>query len=77
MDGLGISIGQTYLLKADIDSGRLLKPFRQAVRRDPQGHYLVRSRLQRYSPKVERFREWLVFTVAREMAEEQAASVDR
>ena len=68
MDGLGIAIGQACLLKAELDSGRLVRPFAQPLRRSPHGHYLVRSRLQRYSPRVERFRDWIIATIRHDEA---------
>jgi LysR family glycine cleavage system transcriptional activator len=70
MDGLGMAIGQTYLLKAELDSGRLVRPFSQPLQRSSRGHYLVRSSLQRYSPKVERFRDWIIATIRRDQARE-------
>lgn len=66
LDSLGMAIGQTYLLKAELDSGRLVRPFARPLRRVSRGHYLVRSSLQRYSPKVERFRDWIISTIGRD-----------
>jgi LysR family glycine cleavage system transcriptional activator len=65
-DGLGMAIGQTYLLKAELDAGRLVRPFSRPLRRGTHGHYLVRSSLQRYSSKVERFCDWITDTIRRE-----------
>jgi LysR family glycine cleavage system transcriptional activator len=63
MDGLGIAIGQTHLLAADLGAGRLVRPFGRPLRRGERGHYLVRSDLERHAPKVERFRDWIVETI--------------
>ncbi|MCZ2499086.1 LysR family transcriptional regulator [Xylophilus sp. Kf1] len=66
LDGLGMAIGQTCLLQAELDSGRLVRPFARPLRRHSRGHYLVRSSKQRYSPRVERFRDWIIAAVARD-----------
>jgi LysR family glycine cleavage system transcriptional activator len=63
LDGLGVAIGQTALLKAEFDTGQLVRPFGRPVRRD-MGHYLLRPEVQRESKKVSAFREWLLATVA-------------
>lgn len=68
LDGLGIAIGQTAMLKAEFDDGRLVRPFALPLTRD-KGHYLVRPAVQRESRKVAMFRDWLLETVAREQAD--------
>lgn len=68
LDGLGVAIGQTMLLKSELASGRLVRPFNQPLRRADKGHYLVRPVLQRYSRKVEIFRDWIMQATAAEPA---------
>lgn len=59
MDGLGIAIGQRFMQDADIQSGRLQRPFNQPFKTG-RGHYLVTPSLQRYSRKITSFKDWLV-----------------
>lgn len=65
LDGLGIAIGQSAMLEAELASGRLVRPFARPLRRE-MAYYLVRPRTQRESRKVGVFRDWLLDTVARE-----------
>lgn len=58
-DGLGIAIGQAYMLDDDLRSGRLVRPFDKPLRTG-RGQYIVTPTLQRYSQKIASFREWLV-----------------
>ena len=71
LDGLGIAIGQTAMLKSELESGRLIRPFEQPYRRD-KAYYLVRPLVQRESKKIVAFRDWLLETVAREAGESKA-----
>lgn len=66
LDGLGVAIGQTPLLKSELAAGRLVRPYRRALRRPDVGHYLVRPALQRYSRKVTVFRDWIMQATASE-----------
>jgi len=59
MDGLGIAIGQSQMLEADIKSGRLVRPFSRPLKTG-KGHYLVTPSLQRYSSKIASFKDWLL-----------------
>lgn len=59
MDGLGIAIGQQYILDADVQSGRLVRPFSSPLRTG-KGHYIVTPSLQRYSGKIAALKDWLV-----------------
>lgn len=59
MDGLGIAIGQQHMLDADIQSGRLVRPFSSPFRTG-KGLYLVTPSLQRYSSKIASFKDWLL-----------------
>lgn len=59
MDGLGIAIGQQQMLDADLQSGRLVRPFSRPLSTG-KGHYLVSPSLQRYSRKIACFQDWLL-----------------
>lgn len=61
LDGLGMAIGQTSMLSSEIEKGTLVRPFGQPVQRD-KAYYLVRPASQRYSRKVDSFRDWLLET---------------
>jgi LysR family glycine cleavage system transcriptional activator len=63
IDGLGLAMGQIPLLKTELETGLLLRPFASPQHGD-KGHYLVRPALQRYSRKVTAFRNWLLQTIA-------------
>jgi len=58
-DGLGIAIGQTHILNADIRAGRLVCPFSRPLKTG-KGHYLVTPAVQRYSGKIAAFKNWLI-----------------
>jgi LysR family transcriptional regulator, glycine cleavage system transcriptional activator len=60
IDGLGIAIGQQHMVDADVRAGRLVRPFSLPLRTG-KGHYIVTPALQRFSPKVESFRDWLLY----------------
>jgi LysR family glycine cleavage system transcriptional activator len=62
LDGLGMAIGQTAMLLREFEKGTLVRPFKQPIRRS-KAHYLVRPASQRYSKKVDAFRDWLLQTV--------------
>lgn len=62
-DGLGIAMGQTALLRPELESGQLVCPLGRPLQRD-KGHYLVRPEVQRASKKVTAFREWLLESAA-------------
>ncbi|HLU02376.1 MAG TPA: transcriptional regulator GcvA [Advenella sp.] len=62
MDGLGLAVGQIPLLKSELESGLLVRPFARPQYRD-KGHYLVRPSLQRHSRKVTAFRNWILHEV--------------
>lgn len=63
MDGLGIAIGQSQMLDADIKAGRLVRPFASPLKTG-KGHYLVTPSLQRYSGKIASFKDWLLHEAA-------------
>ncbi|MEF7617410.1 transcriptional regulator GcvA [Aquincola sp. MAHUQ-54] len=58
-DGLGLAMGQSALLGAELRSRKLVRPFARPLRRE-MGYYLVRPQQQRESRKVSVFRDWLL-----------------
>ncbi|HBJ85851.1 MAG TPA: LysR family transcriptional regulator [Verrucomicrobiales bacterium] len=71
MDGLGIAIGQQHMLDADIQSGRLVRPFSNPMNTG-KGQYLVTPSLQRYSSKIASFKNWLLHEAALTQTQTQA-----
>ncbi len=69
LDGLGIAIGQTAMLKAELEAGRLIRPFALPYRGE-KAYYLVRPKVQREARKIVLFRDWLLETVAKEVRRE-------
>ena len=65
LDGLGIAIGQTAMLRSELESARLVRPFNTPFRRE-KAYYLVRPQVQREARKISAFRDWLLETAARE-----------
>ena len=59
MDGLGNAIGQQYMLDADLQAARLVRPFARPLHTG-QGHYIVTPALQRHSDKITAFKDWLM-----------------
>lgn len=65
LDGLGIAIGQTAMLQAELASGQLIRPFQQPMTR-AKAYYLVSPATQRYSRRVEAFKDWIITTIEAE-----------
>jgi LysR family glycine cleavage system transcriptional activator len=59
IDGLGVAMGRTSYVEADIAKGRLVVPFKIALPADA-GFYLVSPEPSSDSPKLLAFRQWLV-----------------
>jgi LysR family glycine cleavage system transcriptional activator len=59
LDGLGIAIGQASMLESEFRQGTLVRPFKQPIS-SQRAYYLVRPLAQRYSRKVDLFRDWLL-----------------
>jgi LysR family glycine cleavage system transcriptional activator len=59
VDGLGIAIGQILLLDKELESGALVCPFEQIVRR-PFAYYLLMPQRDSVPKKVSIFRDWLL-----------------
>lgn len=71
MDGLGLAIGQQHLLDADIQAGRLIRPFAKPLRTG-KGHYIVTPAVQRHSSKILALKDWLLSEARRAQADTPA-----
>ncbi|KIZ34478.1 LysR substrate-binding domain-containing protein, partial [Rhodopseudomonas palustris] len=58
IDGLGVAMGRTSYVEADIATGRLVVPFKIRLP-DEWGFYLVSPKASADSPKLSAFRQWL------------------
>lgn len=65
MDGLGVALGYERIMEADLAAGRLVAPF-TGVRysEQPAGYYIVAPKETADMPKIARFRDWLMRSVA-------------
>lgn len=63
LDGLGIAMGQTALLGPELETGRLVQPFKRPVH-SGSGYYLVRSGVDRQARTSRVFRDWLLEAAA-------------
>ncbi len=59
MEGLGVALGRTHLVEADIAAGRLVVPFATVLPQDA-GYYVVVPEAAADSPGIARFRDWLI-----------------
>jgi LysR family glycine cleavage system transcriptional activator len=59
MEGLGVALGRTHLVEADIAAGRLVAPFDMVLPQDA-GYYFVTPEATAGAPKIVLFREWLL-----------------
>jgi LysR family glycine cleavage system transcriptional activator len=62
IDGIGVAIGRTSYVQADIAMGRLVVPFKFTLPADA-GFYLVSPEARADSPKLKAFRQWLIASV--------------
>ncbi len=67
--GQGIALAHSVLAKPDIDSGRLVCPFKHILISN-SSHYIVCREEQRDVGKIAAFREWVLETVAEEQSKE-------
>src|SRR6266487_2854228 len=58
IDGIGVAMGRTSYVEADIAKGRLVVPFKFALPADA-GFYLVSPEAKADTPKLSAFRQWL------------------
>jgi len=63
MDGLGVALGRTRLVDADIAAGRLVVPFDVVLPADA-GYYIVAPEETADMTKITLFRDWLTRSVA-------------
>jgi LysR family transcriptional regulator, glycine cleavage system transcriptional activator len=59
VEGLGIALGQSQLVEADIAAGRLVAPFDTDLPQDA-GYYVVTPEATADVPKIALFRDWLI-----------------
>ena len=62
IDGIGVAMGRTSYVEADIAKGRLVVPFKIALPADA-GFYLVSPETRADPPKLRAFRQWLKSSV--------------
>jgi LysR family glycine cleavage system transcriptional activator len=62
IDGIGVAMGRTSYVEADIAKGRLVVPFKITLPADA-GFYLVSPEAKADSPKLAAFRQWLIASV--------------
>jgi LysR family transcriptional regulator, glycine cleavage system transcriptional activator len=63
VDGLGIAMGRTRFVEADVAAGRLVVPFDVVLPADA-GFYIVAPEETADTPKIAQFRDWLIGSVA-------------
>jgi LysR family glycine cleavage system transcriptional activator len=64
IDGLGVALGRTPFVEADIAAGRLVVPFDVRLPAEA-GFYVVAPQETAQTPKIAFFRDWLIATVAK------------
>lgn len=62
IDGIGVAMGRTSYVEADIAKGRLVVPFKMSLPADA-GFYLVYPEAHASAPKLVAFRKWLLASV--------------
>jgi LysR family glycine cleavage system transcriptional activator len=62
IDGIGVAMGRTSYVEADIAKGRLVVPFKITLPADA-GFYLVSPEAGADKPKLSAFRQWLIASV--------------
>jgi len=72
IDGLGVALAQEALVRDDLASGRLVKPFDIDMPSD-YANYVVTPEAAAERPKVKAFREWLLAEIAASEATAETA----
>ncbi len=67
IDGLGVALGRSVLVADDLATGRLVKPFDDAIHAE-FAYYIVYPERNAQRPKVKAFRDWVFSEVERTMA---------
>jgi LysR family transcriptional regulator, glycine cleavage system transcriptional activator len=62
IDGIGVAIGRTSYVEADIAKGRLVVPFKITLPSDA-GFYLVSPEARAEPAKLSAFRQWLLASI--------------
>jgi LysR family transcriptional regulator, glycine cleavage system transcriptional activator len=62
VEGLGVALGRTRFVEADIAAGRLVVPFKVVLPADA-GFYIVAPEATADTPKIALFRQWLIDSV--------------
>ena len=61
IEGLGVALGRSVLVKRDLEAGRLMRPFQTAIPSE-SAYYLVYPPELENAPKIKAFREWILAT---------------
>jgi LysR family glycine cleavage system transcriptional activator len=67
MAGQGVAMLTPFFWRNDIADGRLVRPFAQTSSRG-DAYWLVTPEPRRNTPKIKRFREWLIGEVRKDLA---------
>ena len=67
IDGLGVALGRSVLVADDLATGRLVKPFDDAIHAE-FAYYIVYPERNAQRPKVKAFRDWVFSEVERSAA---------
>jgi LysR family transcriptional regulator, glycine cleavage system transcriptional activator len=61
IEGLGVALGRSVLVKGDLQAGRLIRPFTPSIMAE-FAFYLVYLPETEAAPKIKAFRDWLITT---------------
>lgn len=61
IEGLGVALGRSVLVKGDLQAGRLVRPFTPSIMAE-FAFYLVYAPETENAPKIKAFRDWLLAT---------------
>jgi len=59
MSGQGVALGSPIFFQREIDAGLLIQPFEHAAQ-NSEGYFVAYPEERRRSPKVQRFRDWVI-----------------
>jgi LysR family glycine cleavage system transcriptional activator len=60
LEGQGLAMAQLFLVEDDLHSGKLVRPFKQAVDMGDYTYYLIQPKGRAESAPMKQFREWLL-----------------
>ena len=75
MEGLGVALGRTHLVEADIAAGRLIAPFDMVLPQDA-GYYVVVPEAAADAPKIALFRQWLITSATPTVGDTRLAAME-